>query len=292
MCALGASIVLWNSGNVLQKIALRESSPLVLLLLRTACAAPFCVALASGHTAALRRWRLGDYARCLGLSALGNALFPLLLLEALHATAATTVALARMTAPIWATVLAVALLGERLSRRQVAGLLLAAIGAAYLASGGRAPDVHDADTAGVLWGVAAAWMWAVYAIASKPVLRRWPPLLVVAVAGAAAPFILAPLVAALGEWPTPRLLAGFSRAYWLVLAYTVLGSAVAGYWCFNWGLRRVPARTAAAFDYLQPPVTLLIAWLVLGERLTALALGAGVVIVLGLYLVTWEGERS
>ncbi|MFQ6173121.1 EamA family transporter [Oryzobacter sp. R7] len=75
-------------------------------------------------------------------------------------------------------------------------------------------------------------------------------------------------------------------AAWLSTAYTAVLASFVGYGIWNRLLERHPASEVAPFTLLVPPVGLLAAWLVTGERLTPTALAGGALLVAGVVLVT------
>lgn len=77
-----------------------------------------------------------------------------------------------------------------------------------------------------------------------------------------------------------------TAAAWLSTAYTAVLASFVGYGVWNRLLERHPASEVAPFTLLVPPVGLVVAWLVTGERLTAAALAGGALLVLGVVLVT------
>ncbi len=72
---------------------------------------------------------------------------------------------------------------------------------------------------------------------------------------------------------------------WLGVFYMGAISSVTGYLIYYYALARIPATRIAAFQYLQPVFASLLAVAILGEHLTATALGAGAIIFTGV-LVT------
>jgi drug/metabolite transporter (DMT)-like permease len=54
---------------------------------------------------------------------------------------------------------------------------------------------------------------------------------------------------------------------------------------FSYGLQRVTAGAAATYSYLTPILAALLAWIFLGEPITAAVLVCGIVIAAGVYLV-------
>lgn len=75
---------------------------------------------------------------------------------------------------------------------------------------------------------------------------------------------------------------------WVGLAYTVLLGTVVGSGIWVWLMARHPAGVVAPYSLLVPVVGILTAWLVLGERPTAIELLGGVLVIAG---VLWSGRR-
>lgn len=76
-----------------------------------------------------------------------------------------------------------------------------------------------------------------------------------------------------------------TAANWLSTAYTAVLASLVGYGIWNGLLDRHPASEVAPFTLLVPPVGILVAFLVDGERLTPAALAGGALLVLGVALV-------
>ncbi|MGZ8372699.1 MAG: DMT family transporter [Rhodoplanes sp.] len=72
------------------------------------------------------------------------------------------------------------------------------------------------------------------------------------------------------------------------LAWLVLVLSLGAVWLLYFLIRRAAATRVTSLFYLTPPVTALMAWLLFGERLGALALiGMGICVV-GVFLVNWR----
>jgi drug/metabolite transporter (DMT)-like permease len=75
---------------------------------------------------------------------------------------------------------------------------------------------------------------------------------------------------------------------WLVFVLSF--SAV---WLLYFLIRRAAAARVVSLFYLTPPTTALMAWILFGERLDALALFGMAVCVAGVFLVNWRmGEPA
>jgi drug/metabolite transporter (DMT)-like permease len=178
--------------------------------------------------------------------------------------------------PVLIALLAGVLLREGFPRALFAGCAVAFAGVGVIAL---ASSRHSATTAGVLLCLAAALAYAAAAVAQKVVLwtlSGTQTIFLCCVIGALAclPFVGA-LVRQLGRAPSGSI-------GWLVylgLAPTALGFST---WAF--ALRRSDAGRLAATTYLVPPISILLAWLWLGESPAGLAYLGGALCVLGVGL--------
>jgi DME family drug/metabolite transporter len=76
-----------------------------------------------------------------------------------------------------------------------------------------------------------------------------------------------------------------SREGILLLAYLSVVTTLVAYSLFNRGLRGVRSGTASTLGLVEPVVAALLAFLLLGERLTAAGLAGAALVLLGLLLV-------
>jgi probable blue pigment (indigoidine) exporter len=178
---------------------------------------------------------------------------------------------------VLAAALAIPLLRERLELATLGSLVLALVGTALLAE----LQPTGSTGAGIGAGLAAALFFALFLVLS----RRWSarygmPGPTVSVATllltAAAAGILLPI---LGEPVTDAPLRADAAAgvVWLALGPGALAAILV-----VTGMRRIPARRASAFLLLNPPTATLGAWLLLGERLSALQLFGGLLVLLAI----------
>jgi probable blue pigment (indigoidine) exporter len=182
------------------------------------------------------------------------------------------------TDPLFVAVLAVTVLGERLSGRQWAGLGLGLVGAATVVWRGGWPPALS-GTALVVVGGALAWGLGTV-VAARVVRGPARPLALggwqMALGGVA---LLAWGLLAGGE-PSP---AG-GRQVGLILGLAVFGSAVP-LACFYLALARAPAARVSAWFFLVPVVGVLSAWPLLGERPGPRLVVGMVLVAAGLWLV-------
>jgi drug/metabolite transporter (DMT)-like permease len=195
---------------------------------------------------------------------------------------AGTTAMLVNVGPILIAVLAGWLLGEGFPRWLMVGAAVALAGALLIGIATR--TAGGADPLGALLALVAAATYATGVVAQKPVVRRLPALQVTWLActvGAVACLPFAPgLVADLAE-ATAGATAG-------VVYLGVVPTAVAfSTWAF--ALARMDAGRLGVTTYLAPPLTIALAWALLGEMPPPLAIAGGLVCLVGVGLSRRRG---
>jgi DME family drug/metabolite transporter len=162
---------------------------------------------------------------------------------------------------------------------------LATIGVVMLGFGG-GQHSGGTDPLGVLGSVGAGASFAVIANAQRRLLDAgWDPFTVVGAMGASSALFSAPLLlfVDLAWFGTP---AGIAMGLWLGLATISIA-----YVLFTWGLNGLTAATAATLTLGEPLTASVLGIVVLGERLSILAIAGLVVLAAGLALLAW-GSRA
>ena len=165
---------------------------------------------------------------------------------------------------------------EQLTGGQVAGVSVAFFGVLLFLSdklfGG-----HWQASGGDLTLLVASAFFSYYTVAAKPLIERHGGVIVMAYATLMGS---APVVAL--TWPAGLAVdwAAVRPAIWAGMLWAVLVSAFLGWLVWGWiNAVRGVARTAPLM-YLMPPVAGLVAWVLTGERYTAIKL-AGAAVTLG-----------
>jgi drug/metabolite transporter (DMT)-like permease len=277
LAAIGAAM-LWGASFLLTKIVLTQLGPMATAALRWGVAATalivVSIATARGREV-LRRALSNDGWAFLGLGLVGVSLFYTLQNLALVYTTSIDVGLIMNGFPTLTAVLGVWLLGERLTRRALGGVVAALVGVTLITLGGLAGAeiTTRARLVGDLLAVAATLFGALYIVGGKRAVSSYDPLTVTALAGLFGALMLMPVAA--WEGFTLRL----SLGVWLALFGLALGSGAAANWLWWSAARRLPISRVGVFLYLTPVVSTILGVMVLGESLTiAAAAGAGFVI--------------
>ncbi len=145
----------------------------------------------------------------------------------------------------------------------------------------------DFEVVGALLALGASLTYTTYILVSDNVIEAIDPLALalLVLTGASASFTVVGLA-------TGSLDLGLSGEAWLWLVLIALVSTVVAVSCFFAGLRRVGPSEAAILSTFEPPVTVVLAFLVLGERLTPLQLAGGVLVLAAVILLQLPARLS
>ena len=272
---------------IVGKIVLRVLPSTGLVTLRIVGAALAFVVLRRAAGRHEQRVRRGDYARFALYSLLGVVLNQFLYTKGLALSTAINATILGTTIPV-ATLFVSLLLGyERAVPRVLVGMAVAACGVIYLVNPAQA-DFSRGRMVGNLLLILNTLAYGAYIAISQDAIKRYGALTVITWV-----FLFA-CVAALpfgGYYLAQTPLASLGVQVWLAVAYIILVPTVGAYYLSAWALGRVPPSTVAIYIYLQPLIGLMLAPLVLGERVSSRTWVAALLIFAGVALVTL-GTRS
>ena len=272
--------VFWGLNFVFIRLALTDFPPLLLAALRFALAALPALFLPRPPVP----WRM--------MIAIGGALFVGqfgLLFPAMAVGMPPGLASIALQVQAFITIaIAIAVLHERPSRRQLGGSAVAFAGLVLV---GATVGTNGVTLAGFLLLVGAATCWAI----GNVLLRRAGPVEMLPLISwlSLVPILPLFLLSLVFEGPA-RIAHGLASATWLSvgsLAYIVVVSTIFGYAAWGQLLKLYPAATAAPFSLLVPVSGTLSAALILGETFGPLRLAGMVLIFLGLGFLAWPRRR-
>lgn len=274
-----AVVLLWASAFPAIRVAAPAMGPIGLSVARLAVAA-----LALAAVAAARGVRLpprADLGWVLAAGFFGMTAYQLLLNSAELAVPAGTASLVVAASPLVSVATARVLLGERVTRWTVLGSAVALTGVLVVCLA-RAGLTAGAST----WlAVGAMVVQGVYHPLQRPLLRRHTPLEVATWTMAAGTLLTLPLVPV--GW-THLTHAGAGA--WVGAAYLGLLPSAVGFGLWAVTVARVPIATSTSLLYLVPPVAVLMAWALLGERPVLVELLGGAVVLAGVATVARGGR--
>lgn len=279
--ALSTMAVLFGGTWPAGKVAAEHVAPATAATARfvVACALLWLWARSTGRT--VRLPARGDLPLVLGLGVSAVAAYNLFFLYGLRLAPATDGSiLVPGLIPVVTTLLAWPFHGVRPTQRVALGYAIAIAGLVVVVDPVGAVGTRRLEGDALLVG--AACCWASFTILSRGATRRFDPVTANVHATGVGALLLLPLSFLGGGWG--RLAAAPVTA-WAAIGYLSLLGTVLAFVLFSEGVRLIGSARATAFTLLVPIFGVLASVLVLGERLRALLVAGGAVVLLGLWLV-------
>jgi drug/metabolite transporter (DMT)-like permease len=267
----------WATNMVLGRWLRDDIGPLTLAASRFAIAAVVYALLLRRRPQEARqvgtdRWLL------VAMGFVGVVLFAPTLYLALRYTTAANATLINGFGPLITGLLAALLIGEPMSRRQVAGAFAGLAGVLVLISGGSLAFWRGMGSSiGDLITVGAVTLWALYSVLARRSMRNRSALSATAFSA----FLGLPLLLLGALWESRFLKLDLSPPLLLAIFYIGLVPTVVGFLAWNEGVRRLGASGAMVFYNTLPLYGALLGVVVLGESLGPAYLLGGVLIVGG-----------
>lgn len=279
-----AFVLVWSSGYISGPAAVHAAAPFTVLGLRflfaALCAAPLALVLR-------RPWRM--HRRTLGrIVVVGLAMnavqFGFMYVAFELGLPATLSALFHSLSPVLTVVLAALVLGERIGPVQVGGFVVGVAGVLLILG----PDIHDAGG----WGAVLLGALSMLALSLGTLGQRWIGEVVDPIWSATVQFaVSAPPMIALGLITEGTHPITDPRTLWISIAVLAVVNSVGGLLLLARLVVRGGAGAAGSLFFLSPPVTALMAWLVLGETLGLREWLGLIVAVIGVGAATHTGVR-
>ena len=279
--------LLWSGNFIIARKVSHAISPISLAFYRWACASvvlfPFAYKYLNAELTHVKaNWKI------LSLIALtGIALFNTFVYIAGHNTTAINMALIGTTSsPIFATVMAVLFLKERLGFYRIIGMIICILGILLLISKGSWQVLFSFKFSnGDAWILGGAFSFAVYNILvrKKPAqLSSLSFLIIIFILGTILlfPFFILEqiMVKNAVQWSTALIGS---------ILYLGVGTSVLAFWCWNLAISKLGAGRTVLFGNLIPIFSTIEAILILGETITPIHLYSGILVIAGLIIANF-----
>lgn len=268
----GLAVVFWGISFVATKAALQDVSPVTLIFVRFAIAAVVLLLV-------VREFPPRESWGALALMGfVGVFVHQMLQSYALTMTSATNTGWLIGITPIWSAVLSAIVLRERFGFWKVIGLLGGFAGALLVVTKGdfSARALGRPSTTGDLLIFISTINWAVYSVLGHRTIRRLGPRRATSGSMLFGAMMLAPFFVARRGWvELPRLTA----TGWSALLFLAIACSALGYVFWYGALEQLEVSRVAALLYAEPLVTFVAAALLLGERVSAVVVIGGVLVL-------------
>lgn len=220
----------------------------------------------------------------------GVAINQLLFYKGISLTSAVNGSIIMTLTPVLVLIWASILIGEKITRTKILGVILGLIGAIIILY---QPDalLTTGDWRGDILVLINGASYACYLVLVKPLMKKYKPMTVVTWVFTIAILFVVPV--------------GFSQAaavdisalppkVWWSMAYAIIIVTVVVYFLNAWTLVKVNSSVVGAFIYLQPIFATMTAILFFGEIFLIKHLLAATFVFIGVYLVTKKpsGQKS
>ncbi len=284
-----AATLLWSGNFIISRAVNKDIGPVSLAFYRWLSASIIIAPFAWKKFNEERKVVTENYRYLLIVSLTGIALFNTFVYVAGHYTSAINMALIGTTSsPIFATIMAVVFLKEKLSRYRVIGMITCISGILLLISNGswsKLAAFHFSK--GDLWILAGAFAFAIYNV----LVRKKPStisainfLFIIFLIGTLMlfPFYLRELIYdAPTNW-NPILIGS--------IIYLGIGTSAIAFLCWNLAIQKLGAGRTVLFGNLIPVFSIIEAVILLGEKMTTAHIVSGVIVISGLAIANLKSK--
>jgi drug/metabolite transporter (DMT)-like permease len=281
--AAGVAAILFGASVVAVRIAVRDVPPLTLALLRFGQGSLVLLVVLAAFRRDLLRIDRRDFPYIALLGVVFFTIFPVTFNAGMRYTEASRGALLLATMPLWTLVIARVAARERLSTRQIVGVLTSIVGVGIVMADRGAAAGGSVKGDALL--IATALCGATYNVLAKRMLGRYAGITVTFYAMLIGTIFLVP--ASLVE-NAPRLDSLSAPTLASVVFLGVFGGAL-GFSLWTSALRRLSPTQVAVYINLNPIAATLLGATMLHEHLSGAFVVGFLAVAAGVMIVNWTG---
>lgn len=227
-----------------------------------------------------------DVGRMVVFGLVSVTIFYLALIYAFRYSSVAVGTLLLYLAPALVTIGAALWLDDPLTRVKVAALVLSFAGCFLIVEAFRSGNL-GANLAGIGFGLASAATYGSYSLMAKRLMRRYAAgtLMVWYLTIGASGLLMVKLATSPDRWPPLEISIGI--ALYCGLMITIFPVAL-----YTYGLHRMPSSEASIVATVEPVVAMVLAFVVLGERLGPIQLVGAMCVIGGVVLLAAMGRRG
>ena len=282
-------VLVWSTGFIGAKYILPYAEPFVFLTIRYLFATLILVAIAKAIGESLRiSWPqvkqsilVSVFLHVIYIGGVFYAIF-------IDIPAGITAVIISLQ-PILVSAVAIPLLNEKMSYKQIFGLLLGFIGVTFLLI----PKLFEGDLSiGFSAAGITACVLALLGTTAGYLIQKKGGADIPFLAGTAVQFAAATIIFAIAAVIFEPLKVDVTLEFILALAWIVIALSIGSIFLLYYLLRKGSASSVSSLYYLVPPLTAIQAYLFFGERINTIGLVGMALAALGTLIVTKEGKSS
>lgn len=219
----------------------------------------------------------------------GIAINQLFFFKGLGATSPVHASLIMVVTPIIVLAISSIYLKEKINSKKILGIAIGMIGAMFLILKGGAGKDSMSSPIGDIYILINATSYALYLVLVKNLMHKYHPFTVMKWIFSFGLTVVIPFGASDlmdVEW------ALFPREIWIAIAYVLICTTFLAYLLNAFALSIVNPTTASAYIYLQPLIASSIAIMWYNDHLSTIKVVCGLMIFLGVYLISKKKKES
>ena len=275
------AVIFWGASFAATKIALQEIEPVTIIILRLILASLLLLvfALLTKKSFAIN---LKSHLWIFVLALI--AVFHLWIqVTGLKYTTASNTGWIIGTAPIFMAILALIFFKEKITLLQSTGILIAMFGLLLLFGKGDFTQIDLIENRGDLLVLGSAFTWGVYSMVNKKISLSYSPLMTIFFLFVMMSIIIAPFNI---DKTILNSVLHLSITGWISILFLGLFCSGVAYVIWAYSLRDLESAKVGAFLYLEPFITVLFAWFFLKEEITLVMILSGIIITVGVFMVS------
>jgi drug/metabolite transporter (DMT)-like permease len=273
-------VLIWGTTFVSSKVLLNSGLlPADIFFVRFVMA--YCCMLCISHKRLFAN-SVADELTLVGLGMMGGSIYFLVEnMALLHSTASNVSILVSTTPLVTAMLLAIFYKSERLSARQIFGSVLAFVGVVLVVLNGQ--FFLHLNPLGDALALGASFTWGFYSLFMRRIMGRYSADFITRKVFFYGLVTILPYFALVHPLNIGLLTSG-NMTIWGNLIFLGFVASTGGYLLWNWVMRKLGAVKSTNFIYLQSLVAMVAGHVILGERITLMAIAGAVILIVGMVL--------
>jgi drug/metabolite transporter (DMT)-like permease len=273
-------VLIWGTTFVSSKVLLNSGLlPADIFFVRFVMA--YCCMLCISHKRLFAN-SVADELTLVGLGLMGGSVYFLVEnMALLHSTASNVSILVSTTPLVTAMLLAIFYKSERLSMRQIFGSILAFVCVVLVVLNGQ--FILHLNPLGDALALGASFTWGFYSLFMRRIMGRYSADLITRKVFFYGLVTILPYFAFVNPLNIDLLTSG-NMTIWSNLIFLGIIASTGGYLLWNWVMRKLGAVKSTNFIYLQSLVAMVAGHVILGERITFMAIAGAVILIAGMIL--------
>jgi len=219
----------------------------------------------------------------------GKAINQILFFEGLNLSTPINASIIMVAIPIMVMVFAHFIIGEKITRNKLIGIIFGFTGAVYLILQGGSFSLERSTSLGNLLIFLNASSYALFLVLVKPLMAKYSPLTVMKWIFSFGLIYILPVTLPL-VWTSDFGTIPYN--IWASIAYVIFFTTVLAYFLNNYSLKTISPTMNSAYIYLQPFLAALVALFAGRDKLTYVEVLAAAAIFTGVYFVNFKKEKA